>query len=184
MSSFVPFRLENGMRWRRARLILCLFYHNYEKETSMTRGIYFLSADTDNDLFQILKGIDIKKYCWYNIFSQDEVYDIDFKEDFFQEDCYDGKSFYQHIQKDHYLLFVKLQAYLEGGKFFDIHTYEEFQKSDCQLLLLIADTRYVTIYAKDKGVIEKLYEQAVINQCTNLKYITDENDTRTGMDVL
>jgi len=137
----------------------------------------------DNALFRILKGINIKEYCWYNIISQDEVYEVDYKDDFFKETYYDGESFFQCIQDDHYVIFVKLQAYFEGGKFFDIHAYEDFQKSDCQLLFLIADGNFVNIYAKSQEVIGRLYEQAVANHCTEIEYITDENDHRTRMDV-
>jgi len=137
----------------------------------------------DNALFRILKGINIKEYCWHNIASQDEVYEIGHEDDFFKKTYYDGESFFQCIQEDHYVIFVKLQAYFEGGKFFDIHAYEDFQKSDCQLLLLIADGNFANIYAKSQEVIGRLYEQAVANHCTEIEYITDENDHRTRMDV-
>jgi len=184
MSELNLFHLTIKFKAERAWLIaIHPFCHYNWRKTDMIRGVYFLRPVMDNALFQILKGINIKEYCWHNIASQDEVYEIDYKDDFFKENYYDGESFFQCIQEDHYVDFVKMQAYFEGGEFFDIHTFEEFKESECQLLLLVYDEEYVEIFAKSQEVISRLYEQAVANHCTEIEYITDENDHRTRMDV-
>ena len=151
----------------------------------MIRGVYFeIQQTTYSDLWQILKCIEIEKYNWYNIDSQNEVRHPPFGELFFKTDYYDGKSFSQLIHSNHYIIFLKLQAYFPNGEQFDIHTYEEFQKSDCQLLLLIADSVFVYIYAKDQNLIKSIFDNASINKYTAVKYITESNDSRTKMDVV
>ena len=151
----------------------------------MTRGVSFdIPQITGNSLWQILNCLDVEKYCWYNIDSQNEVWESPHGELFFKKEFYDGEEFLKCIALDHYIIFLKLQAYFDNSNFFDIHTYEEFQKSDCQLLLLINDCEYVEIYAKDQAVIEAIYENALKNNFTKVKYTTESNDGRTKMDVL
>lgn len=64
-----------------------------------------------------------------------------------------------------------------------VNTYEEFADSDCELVLLIADNSYVSIYCKNKKFIEKLYFNALQNDFEDVQFITDENDTRTSLTV-
>ncbi|KAF1342305.1 hypothetical protein ABP1_3037 [Bacillus subtilis] len=64
-----------------------------------------------------------------------------------------------------------------------VNTYEEFADSDCELVLLIADNSYVSIYCKNKNIIEKLYFNALQNDFEDVQFITDENDTRTSLTV-
>ena len=55
-------------------------------------------------------------------------------------------------------------------------------KSKCELVLLVADCTYVTIYAKRSKQIELMYENAR-NQGYYVEYVTDENDGRTRLSV-
>lgn len=150
----------------------------------MIRGVSFKVLPSSNVLYQVLGCIDIEKYCWHNIDSQNEAWDSPQGALFFEKDYYNGKSFLKHIISKHFIVFLKLQAYFENGIFFDIHTYEDFKRSDCQLLLLIYDCKSVDIYAKDQIIIKDIYENALINNYTEVEYITDSNDGRTKMDVL
>lgn len=151
----------------------------------MFNGVSFkIPQTTSNILWQILRCIDIEKYRWYNIESQNEVWDSPLGDIFFEKELYDGKSFLKLINLNHYIVFLKLQAYLENGCFYDIHSYAEFETSDCQLLLLIYDCQSVEIYAKDQEVIKDVYENALTNRFTEVQYITESNDSRTKMDVL
>ncbi len=97
---------------------------------------------------------------------------------------YQGKDFEKYINKDHYVIFLKLEAFGENTKKFDIHTYEEFQNSDCQILLLIYDCKYIEVFAKEKDVIQSIYENAKKKDFAEAEYITDENDERYILDVL
>ena len=102
----------------------------------------------------------------------------------FEKEYYDGKSFLQNIMTEHYIIFLKLQAYFDNVKFSNIHTYKDFQDSDCQLLLLIYDCKSVEIYLKDINNVNLLYESALKNNYTEIGYITSSNDGRTKMDIL
>ncbi|HDR7244788.1 TPA: DUF2691 family protein, partial [Bacillus mobilis] len=75
-----------------------------------------------------------------------------------------------------------LKAYPKGEVLEEIETYEEFKESKCELVLLVADCTYVTIYAKDQKAIELMYENAR-NQGFYVEYVTDENDGRTRLSV-
>ncbi|MDR1001890.1 MAG: DUF2691 family protein [Oscillospiraceae bacterium] len=148
----------------------------------MIIGVTFdIEQCTGKMLWQILKCIDIESYIWY--VEQDAVYTSPSGETFFKKDSYDGSEFLKLALVDHYIIFLKAGAYLKNGGYFDIKTYEDFVKSDCQLLLLICDCEYVDIYAKDKNISKAIYENAIANNFTNLEYVTEENDGRTGMDV-
>jgi hypothetical protein len=151
----------------------------------MVRGVSFEIPDTDTGeiiLWQVLNCVNIENYCWH--IDQDEVLDSKYYKTFFEEDYYDGQSFLKRILSAHYLIFLKLQAYPPNGNFFDIHSYEDFQASDCELLVLIADSVFFDIYAKDQAIIKAIYENAEKNNYTNILYKTKSNDSRTRMDVI
>lgn len=150
----------------------------------MVRGVSFKAIPSSYMLYQILKCISIEKYYWYNIDSQSEVWDKSRGTTFFEKEIYDGKSFFKRINVDHFIIFLKLQAYFTNSSFVDIHNYEEFKRSDCQLILLIYDCQYVEIYAKNQTVSKEILENALTNHYTEIQYITDSNDGRTKMDVL
>lgn len=82
----------------------------------------------------------------------------------------------------YYVIFADLKAYPKGEEVVDIETYEEFKESKCELVLLVADYAYVTVYAKDQEAIELMYENA-IDQGFYVEYVTDENDGRTRLSV-
>jgi len=150
----------------------------------MIRGVSFKTIPNSNILRQILNCINVEKFCWYNIESQNEVWANHLGGTSIEKNYYNGKSFLQQINSEHFIIFLKLQAYFGNGNFFDIHTYEDFQRSDCQLLLLMYDCNFVDIYAKDQLDIKAIYENALTNNYTEVEYINESNDGRTKMDVL
>lgn len=150
----------------------------------MVRGVSFDMVPSSNALYQILKCFDPEKYYWFNIDSQNEAWDGPKGAPLFERDCYDGRSFVKRIMSEHFIAFLKLQAYFKENAFVDIHSYDEFVKSDCQLLLLIYDCESVDIYAKDLTIIKSIYENALINHFSEIQYITENNDQRTKMDIL
>ena len=149
------------------------------------RGLSFkISNPKGLPLVQILKCVEVKNYYWYVVPSQNDTWDSCMEQLLFNCDTYDGLSFYDTIKQDHFVIFLKLQAYFSRGKNDEILSYEDFQKSECQLLLLIYDCCYVDIYLKDQAIIEELYQHALSSGYQAVHYITDDNDTRTKMDVL
>lgn len=151
----------------------------------MIRGISFEIPQTISiNLSKILGDIDIKKYYWVNIENQSEIYDPKLGMDFFDRFYYNGEEFYQKIQLNHYIVFLKLEAFWNNMGFIDIHTYDAFQESSCQLVILIYDCEFVEIYSKDKNDLINIYQNAKINNYQNIQYITDVNDKRSVFDVL
>ena len=78
---------------------------------------------------------------------------------------------------------MKLQAYLTENPFVNIHTYEQFSASDCQIMVLVYDCKFVEIFIKDMRIIENVYKNALVCDYMDLKYITDQNDGRSIMDL-
>ncbi len=150
----------------------------------MIRGVSFKVLPSKRILWKILKCLDIKKYCWYNIVDQCEVWANYSGGICFEKGYYDGKCFLQNIMSDHFVIFLKLQAYKENGNFFELHTYDEFQKSDCQILILINDCEFVEIYVKDIFHAKLIYQNAAKEGFKDIRYITESNDSRTKMDLV
>ncbi|MCC2326952.1 MULTISPECIES: DUF2691 family protein [Bacillus cereus group] len=153
----------------------------------MKRGITVdIPNEYDNLLWKVLKPIDISSYDWW--VGSEESYLIargGLDEALFPEEpsIVEGSDL-KILFKDniYYVIFADLKAYSKGEEVVDIETYEEFKESKCELVLLVADCTYVTIYAKDQKAIELMYENAR-NQGFYVEYVTDENDGRTRLSV-
>ncbi|TMV43302.1 DUF2691 family protein [Paenibacillus mesophilus] len=74
-------------------------------------------------------------------------------------------------------------AYPKDESIEDVLTYEEFLKSQCQLVLIVIDSSYLTVYCKDNKMIDDLYLNAIRKGFEKVEYITDENDFRTRLSV-
>ena len=135
-------------------------------------------------LYHILKCIDIEKYNWYAIDSQSDVWEYKYNtymsDLFFKKDYYNGEFFLNQINLEYFVVFLKLQAYHKHDELKEIDSYDDFLKSDCQILLFIWDCYFVDIYLKDEAIAKAFYENALANGYTEVEYITDENDERTG----
>lgn len=68
--------------------------------------------------------------------------------------------------------------------FIELNTYEDFLKSDCEIIILITDSVFVDIYAKDEMVINKIKYNAEQCDFKDIAYITDENDYRTYLSAI
>lgn len=153
----------------------------------MKRGISFeIPNEYGTLLGEVLKPIDTTVFSWR--IGNGESYivvDDELNEELFSEDkkAIEGSELKNLLENNmYYIIFADLQAYPKG-EFSDIETYEEFIESQCELVLLVVDSCYVTIYCKNKETIELLYKNATEYGFKNVKYITDENDTRTMLSV-
>lgn len=147
-------------------------------------GVSFTIDSSKNPLQQILHCVDIPKYSWYIVDSQSEAWDNYLGGNFFENNYFNGYDFKNKLVSDHYVIFLKLQAYLENGAFSEIRTYDDFLQSDCEILLLIYDCNFVEIYAKDKKLISSFYNNAIDNCWNSVKYITKSANLRKKMDIL
>lgn len=151
----------------------------------MVRGVEFeILQQNANVLWQMLNCINIEDCEWYAVDGQEEVWNEKGNEDFFKTQHFSGKDFAQKVKSNHKIIFLKLQAYFLDGIFSDVQTYEEFLKSNCQIIVLVTDCEYVEIYCKDINLLNQLYHHALSQEYKNVRYITDDNDHRETMNVL
>lgn len=61
----------------------------------------------------------------------------------------------------------------------EIATFQEFVESECQFVLLLVDSLYVTIYSKEQSTNKHIFAKAVTASYKNIEYITGENNKRT-----
>ena len=153
----------------------------------MKRGISFkLPNEYGTFLGDILKPIDISSFSWR--IGEVETYQIinnELCEALFPEDkeIIEGIALKKLLENNsYYVIFADLQAYPKG-KITEINTYEEFAESNCELVLLVVDSYYATIYCKDKAKLELLFKNAQDYAFEDVEYVTNENDTRTGLSV-
>ncbi|MFO1443908.1 DUF2691 family protein [Bacillus sp. Bva_UNVM-123] len=154
----------------------------------MKRGICFeIPNKYGSFLGEILKPYEITEFIWRSggeesyLVEDDELGELLFPDEvnwmngLILKDLLEGNKYY--------LIFVDLKAYSKGKNPADIESYEDFLNSDCQLVLLVVDSTYVTIYCKDRVKLESLYHNAKIKGFDNIRYITDKNDARTKLSV-
>lgn len=149
------------------------------------RGVSFVVPQRSTNLLEtIFEGVNIQTMYWYNVESQNEVWSMPPQKDFFEKEIYTGDCFFKQISMPHFIIFLKLQAYANEEKFEDIHTYEDFLRSNCILLLLIYDCENVEVFTKDDNLTETIMKNAQRNGFLEIELITCENDGRVKMDVL
>lgn len=153
----------------------------------MIRGVFIkIIKRIDRILVELLNGINIGQYKWYNVKNQKEAWCLENgeKDEFLKDIYYHGKDFEKIINRDHYLIFLKLEVFGENVKKVNIHTYEEFQNSDCQILILIYDCNYIELFSKEKDIIQSIYANLKEKDFAEVEYITDKNDERYVLDIL
>ena len=157
------------------------------KGDDMIRGVSFRITTKQNWILkEILDNINVEKYNWYNVKSQKEAWHfVESREkEFLENTHYQGIHFRNEINKMHYVVFLKLEAYCGMSDCYDLHTYEDFKKSECEILFLLYDCEFIEVFAKEESVIQNLYENAQKKQFDDVEYITDINDGRIILNVL
>ncbi|MBP1989429.1 DUF2691 family protein [Paenibacillus eucommiae] len=154
----------------------------------MNRGIAFeIPNEYGSFLGDILKPFDTKDFNWQ--LGREEAYIIlegEIGNNLFAEDIstIEGTVLKNLlVNNTYYIIFADLQAYPKGHTISKMETYEEFTQSECELVLLVADSCYSTLYCKNKGKLELLFNHAHDCGFIDVQYITDENDTRTRLSV-
>ena len=134
-----------------------------------------------------IKPINITEFIWRiegeesYLVEDDKLGELLFPEEKNEIDGLFLKGFLE--DNTYYLIFADIKAYPKGKNPANIETYEEFLNSECELVLLVVDSVYFTIYCKDREKLESLYNNAKLKGFDDLQYITDENDTRTKLSV-
>ena len=138
-----------------------------------------------NILSKVLQPINITDFNW-SIGNGESYLVVDGKldEDFFSQDVkvMDGKLLKKNIEDNqYYVILADLKAFPKSENVTNIETYEDYIKSECQLIMLVVDCSYTTIYCKNKEKLSRLYQNAKDSGFKNVQYITDENDTMTSL---
>ena len=152
----------------------------------MIRGIEFeLRQENTNDILKkIVETVGLEIQYWFIPKAQCEVWSSDFNDTFLTHELYYRTDFVQKCSLPFNVIFLKVQAYLHPKSFENITTYSEYIQSNCQLIILISDCKYVEIYCKEIDVLQKFFA-CFRDQAENLiRWITDNNDSRTSMDIL
>ncbi len=147
----------------------------------MNIGIKFkILNEYGNYIKQILNNIDSANYIWK--IAEDEVYvsgnNINNGFLFPQEKEILTNTEFMNIisQESYYTVFVNIKLYEKEDEV-SINNYEDFLKSICILVLFITDNEFVEIYSKDENILKVIYENALENEFSDIKYIT-ENDSK------
>lgn len=153
----------------------------------MKRGISFeLPNDYGSFLKDILQPINVQAFEWHI----DNVEAFASRNGSHMTDLFPrnreqltGSELKKVIETEQaYVIFAELRAF-RGPVTSHPATYEEFAASDCQLVLLIVDTIYTTIYCKDQQMLHALYENAHSFGFRDLEYLNEQNDSRTRLSV-
>lgn len=151
----------------------------------MIRGISFTTNHQTGDILRdLLSETDAHGFYWHIIPTQTEAMDSTFESDFFKNEYYEGEELLKCDFHNSYIIFLKLEAYTEKGCSKKIATYADFLMSDCQILILIYDCENVEVYAKSPHLLRSIEGYLQKCHCSHFNLITDENDTRTKMNVL
>ena len=151
----------------------------------MKRGIQFeVPNEWGSHLGEALKPFNISNFDWYN--GGEEAYRLTegVMEPLFHGEMYGmkGEDLSEILQSTFsYIIFADFKAYPQGESTKDVLTYEEFLNSQCQLIVLVVDSSYVAVYCKDTEMLNLIYQNAVEKRYEKVKYITNENDTRTKL---
>ena len=149
------------------------------------RGLSFkISNPRGFPLLEIFTCVNVNNYCWYVVGSQNDTWDSKMERLLLDHSRYDGFSFSETIKQEHFVIFLKLQAYFPHDEYGELLSYDDFQKSKCQLLVLMHDCCYVDMYIKDQAIIEETYQYVVSSGYQNVRYLKDDNDTRTRLSVI
>ncbi len=147
----------------------------------MKRGIRFeIPNQHGRFIAEILQPIDYKKYKWH--IDRSEIWtSCNVGVPLFTDQYIGGHEFFELVNiGSYYMIFGVIKAFPQSALITKISKFEEFIESECEVILLVADSSFVDIYCKDKLLIDKLYNNAKSRSYKKLEYI-DENDSRTGM---
>lgn len=145
-------------------------------------GIEFKIKTTyEKILYDILKDIDFDNYKW-EIIQQEILYENNYDKQLPSQ--LSGSELEKEISSNgnYYVFFLNLQAYLKNSATCHIETYNDFVNSNCELIILFSDNRFIEIYVKSEKLKQKIFEN-LDSKKINYNIKTRENDGRVVMRV-
>ena len=139
----------------------------------------------DTFLYKLFDGIDLLKYAWEILedFIMCEK-NNEHSQKLFDSNEMSGEEFFNCISiNGYYMIFADIKAYPIKSNRVDIKTYDDYIKSDCQIIFLCADSSYIDFYSKDSKILDKAHENCIKYKFDKVMPITEENNTRTRISV-
>ncbi|PSL36292.1 uncharacterized protein DUF2691 [Planomicrobium soli] len=153
----------------------------------MRRGISFeIPNEYGKFLWEILEPVDVAAFDWR--IGSGETYRVvndQLDKELFLDDknVIEGRRLKNLLDVNkYYIIFADLQAFPKN-RVARVETFEEFLESSCELVLLVVDCSYATIYCKNQETIESIHNNAITWGFESIEYITAENDPRTRLSV-
>lgn len=142
-------------------------------------GINFkIKSEYGSPLRKIFNKVSTDKYYWKIEFS--EVYkitnqELDYK--IFYKDIMNGKEFENESNIEvYYMIFLTTLAFKNKEDIIQINDYSDFEKSKCEIAFICSDTEYISVFCKDKSILEQILNNCRDNNFEKIEIITDEND--------
>ncbi|PJK16545.1 hypothetical protein CQS04_05135 [Chryseomicrobium excrementi] len=73
----------------------------------------------------------------------------------------------------HYLVFAEWKAFPDVESIRPITNFQEFVSSDCQFIILVVDTSFITVIVKDDSLLANIYNTLLKNGASNLKLLAE-----------
>lgn len=73
----------------------------------------------------------------------------------------------------HYLVFAEWKAFPDVESIRLVTNFKEFASSDCQFIILVVDTCYVTLIAKDDGLLANIHKALQNNGVSEIQILNE-----------
>ena len=150
-------------------------------------GVRFTFDDSkvgDHFLSTILDKIDVANFTW-NMYS-DDIYLVPCKGNdyLFNSHIVDGPTFYKNITTLNYVVIMSnLQAFPNVESVRDLHTYSDYVKSECQMLVAVTDNQFVEVLSKNEQAVKQVYQNALQNAFSRIAIIEELEDSTLLTDI-
>ena len=172
-------KLNSGVLAKYKNMVCCVLLKY--KGDEILQGLTFeINNEYGKNLFNIL--VDIVDPSWYCSIGAGESYikekDSSVSKLFPSTAIMEGEAFLKYISTcEYYLIFADLKFFPSRQSVVEVKNHGEFLNSSCQLALLVIDSVFVSIILKEQQMIRNLFERAEALGYTNIKLLTDENET-------
>ena len=123
-------------------------------------------------LSKIFNNIELDNCLWKIAEEETLSYNSD---TFFDKDLYTSSEFKEKIDsKEQYIIFLNIQLYKKNCNIGEIKTYEDFLKSDCELILFVTDNTFVQIYSKNDNLLKGIEKNVLLNDFKDVEYIKND----------
>ena len=73
------------------------------------------------------------------------------------------------------MIFVTLRDFCKEGTIKPVSKYKEFLERDCQIIIVVYDCSYVTLWIKDMQLVSYMYSYAQSKGYERVRYISEED---------